>query len=306
VTSPKVTVGLPVYNGERYLAETLDSILAQDFEDFELLVSDNASTDGTAQILREYAERDPRVTVHRQLHNVGAAANYNWLAQHARGEYFKWAGYDDLLDPRMLTACVATLDGDPEVVLAYPETTMIDASGTSRGPYAERLSVEHACVVARVAHLAYRVNLCNACFGVMRTSVLRQTGIIRPFISSDITFLAEMAAQGRFRLVSQPLFFRRVHDGSSRQGDVTLAEVARWFDPANARGPRFPRVRLIWETSLALTRAPLRPRDSVASAIVFAVVYTYRRLRAVAGRARRVAVGQPLTRPEYIHRMRDA
>ncbi len=92
MTFPKVTVGLPVYNGERYLRATLDSILAQDFEDFELLVADNASTDGTPQILQEYAERDGRVVVHRQPRNLGAAANYNWLAINARGEYFKWAG----------------------------------------------------------------------------------------------------------------------------------------------------------------------------------------------------------------------
>ena len=298
---PRLTIGLPVYNGEAYLEETLESLLAQDFEDFELVVSDNASTDATTGIVASFATRDPRVRLVRNPRNLGAAQNYNLLVRDSRTELFKWAGYDDLHEPGHLSACVAALDANPAAVLAFPQATIIDGSGRRVREYEEKLRVVAATPWARVASFAWRFNLCNACFGVMRRDVMATTGLIRPYISSDVTFLAEMAARGTFELVPEPLFLRRIHEASSRQGRSTSADVARWFDPAGRGAPAFVRLRLLGHTAgaLATGTAPLPAR--LLAAVGFATSYTARRLRIAGGQLRDRARGGAPAPAELIH-----
>src|SRR6185436_6923974 len=107
---PRVSIGVPVYNGERYLAATLDSLLAQTFDNFEIIVSDNASSDRTAQLALEYAERDSRVRYTRNPRNLGAGANYRRAFQLSRGQYFRWSAADDISAPESLARCVEVLD----------------------------------------------------------------------------------------------------------------------------------------------------------------------------------------------------
>src|SRR5690349_16130603 len=128
--APRLSVGLPVYNGENYLAESIEALLGQSYEDFELIISDNASTDGTADICRRYQQKDPRIRYLRQEHNIGAAPNHNILVEQARGELFKWASHDDLYARDLLERCVDALDQFPHVVLAHSWTALIDDSGT--------------------------------------------------------------------------------------------------------------------------------------------------------------------------------
>jgi glycosyltransferase involved in cell wall biosynthesis len=108
-TNPKVTIGVPVYNGEKYLAAALDTLLAQSFEDFELIISDNASTDCTEEIARAYAARDGRVRYERSGANRGCAWNHNRVFALARGRYFRWAAHDDLCAPTLLARTVELL-----------------------------------------------------------------------------------------------------------------------------------------------------------------------------------------------------
>src|SRR3954470_23138397 len=108
--TPRVTIGLPVYNGARYLAEAIESVLAQTFTDFELVISDNASTDATAAIALQYAARDPRVRYSRNRENIGSARNFGRAFELATGEFFKWMASDDLISPEFLENCVAALD----------------------------------------------------------------------------------------------------------------------------------------------------------------------------------------------------
>ncbi len=298
---PLVTVGLPVHNGQRYLAETLDSLLAQDLRDFELLIADNGSDDATPDICLEYARRDARVRVHRIEVNHGAAWNYNRLVGLAKGRYFKWAGYDDLLDPGVLSACVEALERDPAAVVAYPPTVIIDGDGRRVQVYDDRLQLRQRTASQRVAVLASRIGLCNPCFGVMRTAVLQRTGLIRPYVSSDVTLLAEMAAYGCFAPVDGPAFHRRIHAGSSRQGRTTMAEVARWFDTSRRSAPRAPRLRLLVETTLALGRTGLPRGQRSAAACAFAAVFCLRRTRVAVGRWRRRLTGQRVRPVELIH-----
>src|ERR1700722_18249656 len=135
VSVPRLTIGLPVYNGESTIEEALDALLGQTYQDFELIVSDNASTDRTADICRRYAEQDSRIRYVRQAHNIGLVSNHIFLMEQARGELFKWASHDDLYARDLLARCVEALDEDPDVVLAHSWSAMIDGSGDVIGTF---------------------------------------------------------------------------------------------------------------------------------------------------------------------------
>ena len=128
-TGPRLSIGLPVYNGEDYLAESLEALLGQTYEDFELIISDNASTDGTADICRRYARQDSRIRYFRQSRNLGCNPNHNFVIEQARGELFKLASDDDLYARDLLKRCVDVLDECPRYVLAHSWSALIDASG---------------------------------------------------------------------------------------------------------------------------------------------------------------------------------
>jgi hypothetical protein len=272
MSSPRVTIGLPVFNGERYLAETLESILAQDFEDFELVVADNASTDRTRDIVRRFAERDHRIRLVTSDENRGAAWNFSRLVAQARGEYFKWASGDDLVRPQYLSRCVQVLDDDAGVVLAYARTSLIDADGGWLRDHDDGMHLPQEQAWSRLRDFAMNRWLCNACFGVMRTDVMRSTGLIGPTVSSDVTFLAEMALAGKIHEVPDRLFLRRVVDTSCGLGELSRAEVSAWFDPRRrvSRTPPMLRVfrdieRVIWRT-----RAPLADRARTSAQFTYA------------------------------------
>ena len=303
MSTPRLTIGLPVYNGEAYLAETLESLLAQDFEDFELVVSDNASTDATVGIVESFAARDTRVRLVRNDENRGAVYNYNRLVADSRAELFKWSGYDDLLEPGCLRSCVAALDANPAAVIAFAQATIIDGAGRRVRPYEEKLDVAATAPWRRVASFAWRFNLCNACFGVMRREAMAATGLIRPYTSSDVTFLAEMAALGSFQLVDQPLFLRRIHEASSRQGHATATEVAKWFDPAARRAPSFVRLNLLRRTTAALATGAAPIPDRLWAAAGFATAYSARRARIAAGEFRAKFRGRATGPAALIHQV---
>ncbi len=108
--APRVSIGMPVYNGGLFIREALDSLLAQTFTDFELIISDNASTDGTESICREYADKDARIRYVRQAQNLGAAANFKFVLDESVGEYFMWAAADDVWLPTFVRVCVGLLE----------------------------------------------------------------------------------------------------------------------------------------------------------------------------------------------------
>src|SRR5437867_8743488 len=137
--TPRVNIGMPVYNGERFLEEAIDSMLNQSFKDFELIISDNASTDRTQEICRAYLARDRRIRYFQNQTNLGATANFNRVFELSSGEYFKLANADDLSAPDLLAKCVAVLDAHPEVVLCYPKTTIIDENGDMIRQYEDNL-----------------------------------------------------------------------------------------------------------------------------------------------------------------------
>ncbi|MBF9131037.1 glycosyltransferase family 2 protein [Plantactinospora sp. S1510] len=290
-SAPRVTLGVPLYNAERYLESCLDALLAQDYPDFEIIVSDNASTDRTWEICQTYAAKDARIRLYRNPRNFGGHVNYTRVVELARGELFKWVAYDDVCLPSYLRTCVAALDAaGPQAVLAYPRTVLIDESGEVIGPYADRLDLRDPRPWRRVARVARNINLCHAHFGVFRMSALRRTGMIRPFLSSDYTLIAEVARLGEIHEVAEPLFLRRMHGGSTRQAKgATPASALAWYGQAGRR-VRAPRLRMLAETLRMLSTGsdPLGTR--ISSAAAFLATWWARRVRVRLGRLRRSVV----------------
>jgi glycosyltransferase involved in cell wall biosynthesis len=253
---PRLTIGIPVFNGERHLAETLAAILAQDFTDFEVIVSDNASTDRTTDIAAAFAARDPRVRLVRNAKNIGAVANYNQLVEMARGSYFKWASDDDLLAPTYVSSCVAVLDREPDAVLAYGKTRLIDDAGQVIRDHRDGMHLPSPLPWVRLRDFATHRWLCSPIFGVIRTSVLRTT-FLGPGDSADVTFLAQVSLAGRVLEVPEYLFFRRVTMDSRGLGDTNAEQDAEWF--GTARQPRrgMPMARVFIDIMRSIRRADL-------------------------------------------------
>ncbi len=258
----KVSIGLPVYNGERYLAKALDSLLVQTFTDFEVIISDNASTDRTAEICAAYLECDPRIRYYRNEQNIGAAPNFNRTFELATGMYFKWAAADDMLAPTFLEKCVAVLDTDSSVVVAYPWTQYIDAHGNNLAgsPHNGKHRADSTRVAARFHDLINYDHYCHQVFGVIRVSVLRNTGLIRSYSEGDRLLLAELGLMGRFCEIPEYLFLNRSHPD---QSSVSLGQKSNrliytaWFNPANAGQLQLPTWQLYQDYFQAVHRIEL-------------------------------------------------
>ena len=264
-----VSIGLPVYNGADYLETAIENLLSQTHSEIELIIADNASTDRSLEIAQSAADRDARVRVLPAQENLGAAWNYNRAVESATGRYFKWAAHDDLCEPTYVERCVEALDADDGLVLAYPKTVIINEHGDRVRDYEDNLDIGHASASARAAALMWRVGLCNAVFGVIRTEALRDTAMIGLFDSSDVSLLAELALRGRFHEVPERLFLRRRHMGASRKANTDARSVAAWFgDSAKAGRSR----SLLGGYAAAVRRWDAGPVEKAKAAAVFATV----------------------------------
>jgi glycosyltransferase involved in cell wall biosynthesis len=272
--NPKVSIGLPVFNGERYLTEAIDSILSQTFTDFEIIISDNASTDRTEEICREYADRDSRIRYHRNATNIGGSRNENLTIQLARGEYFHIGADDDLLAPELLAKCVEVLDNDPSLVLCYSNIFHIDEHGRSLGkiePEDLATSIEPD---ERFRDLLkpHRVDFL---YGLIRTDILHKTELEPPYPESDLIFGCELGLYGRFYKIPEYLFYRRTHAEAFTTLDLDrrmfwtqpqMQNVPKWLMPFWVQF--YGHFGLFWlELSHLLRiiwRTPLTPRERIS------------------------------------------
>jgi glycosyltransferase involved in cell wall biosynthesis len=263
-TEPRLSLGLAVYNGENYLAESLDALLGQSYEDFELIISDNASTDGTADICRRYKKQDSRVRYVRQPRNIGLSPNHNFVVEEARGELFKWASNDDLYARDLLKRCVDALDEYPHVVLAHSWTAKIDASGTVTEAFEYPLATATQRAPERFRSILFDSGG-DDCYGIIRTDVLRRTAMIDSYHHADRTIVAEIGLHGPFFQVPDWLYFRRDHAEMAERACPTMRSRCVNMDPRRANRLRHPAVRLygeyVWAYIAAIRRAPLSPAD---------------------------------------------
>jgi glycosyltransferase involved in cell wall biosynthesis len=249
-----------VYNGEKYVAESIEALLGQSFTDFELIISDNASTDGTGEISRHYEKEDSRVRYFRQPQNIGLSPNHNFVAEQARGELFKWASNDDLYARDLLERCVDALDKHPDVVLAHSWTARVDASGTVSKAFEYPLNTSSPRAPERFRSLLF-VSGGDDDYGVMRTEVLRRTAMQESYHHADRTIIAELSLYGRFYQVPDWLYFRRDHADRAERACPTMRSRCANMDPRRADRLRHPAVRLygeyLWAYVTAIHRAPL-------------------------------------------------
>ena len=252
---------MPVFNGEAYLQEALDSILAQTYTDFEVVISDNGSTDRTEDICAGYVTQDSRVRYFRNSENLGAAWNYNHVFGLCSSEFFKWAAHDDVLAPDFLLECVKPLEGDDSVVLSYPDVAVIDAQGDLLQEYDLGLEADTAQPHRRFRSLLHARHRCLPIFGVIRADALQRTPLIGSYVSSDRVLLARLALMGRLRQVPGTLFFARSHPQQSVQSHSDWATYSAWFDPALGKQVVFRHRRLLSEHRAAIRETPLRQAE---------------------------------------------
>jgi len=274
---PRLSIGLAVYNGEKYLAESLDAVLGQTYEDFELIISDNASTDGTAEICRRYEKDDSRIRYVRQPRNIGAAPNHNFLFQQSRGELFKWAAADDLYARDLLQRCVDALDEYRDVVLAHCWTAAIDDTGNVTQALEYPLATDSPRAPERFRstlfmnrggndHVSdYGVIRADDMYGVIRANVLRRVAPHDSYYYADRTIMTEIALLGPFHQHPDWLYFRRDHSDRAQHAHPTLRGRCANLDPRRADRLRHPTARLlaeyIWGYVAAIRRAPLSAAD---------------------------------------------
>ena len=259
---PTVSIGLAVYNGERFLEEAIDSILGQTYTDFELIISDNASTDRTEEICRRYAANDARIRYVRNKKNIGGANNENQTYALAQGKYFRLAADDDVCAPELLARCTAILDKHPEVILAHSKIMKIDARGDQLGILDADLATSD-WPSRRFRDMIDMNHNCESTYGLVRSRALARTSLQQNYTDSDRTLLAELALLGKFYQIPEVLFFKRYHDQMSTQQYTDWRERMHWFGDVDSRAYAMPHWRQFIHYLQIITRTPLPFRERI-------------------------------------------
>jgi glycosyltransferase involved in cell wall biosynthesis len=260
VKAPKVSVGLPVYNGERFVSEAIEAVLKQSFGDLELIISDNASSDRTEQICRDYAASDKRVRYYRNCVNVGVNPNYRRVFSLSTAEYFKWVTHDDLQTLDFLEKSVPIMDRDRGIVVCYPRVAVIDQHGNvlKRRSYGLDTDSRHFLKPDKRLQQILCINWGSPpLYGLMRSSVLRRTPLLGSTYAADQVLLAELALHGRFHEIPEDLLLHREHAHRSVYENPSRHSLTAFQDPTNARGIIFPAWRVLRDYVSAIWRAPI-------------------------------------------------
>lgn len=258
--SPRVSLSLPVYNGEKFIEQGIQSILDQDFEDFELVITDNASIDRTEEICIRFADRDPRIRYFRNDRNLGAAGNFNRGFELTSGEYFKWCAHDDFISPDYLRECVNVLDGSTGAAIAYGNLVGIDQDGNLNGYVEKDLPDINGSSAALRFRSLLDGGLVAAVFGLYRRDALAKTPLHKPYFTSDLALLAEMALLGRIIHAPGAILYNREHP--TRSTMLRNTERVAWQEPnASSQNPLEFSNRILQLTEVVFRRrreAPLR------------------------------------------------
>jgi glycosyltransferase involved in cell wall biosynthesis len=268
---PLVSVGVPVFNGEAFLEDAIRSTLAQTLGNLELILCDNASTDRTAEICREYAARDQRVRYFRNPRNLGAAANYNLAFSLARGRYFKWLAHDDRMLPSFLSKTYRVLEERSDAVLCNTVISYIDAAGVQLGLYDSKLAgTDSFAPSARFAWMVLRSHTCVDFFGLIRREALRDSLLHGSFHGADRALLAQLALRGRMIQLPAPLLAIREHPNRYTRVQQRSADRAAWHDSAHGGQASFPTWRLYREYVRMVRREKLTPTERSRCYVVLA------------------------------------
>jgi glycosyltransferase involved in cell wall biosynthesis len=283
-STPLLSIGLFVYNGESFIRKALDSLLGQTFRDFELIISDNASTDRTPEICLEYAAQDPRIRFYQASKNMGAGWNVRRVYFLARGKYFKWAACDDVCGPTFLETCMAALERDPEVVVAHTKTQVVDEQGKFLEDYEWPLATNSPNALTRFRDLLLNDHMCYQIFGVMRMDALKKLPPQGSYVNSDGVLLAQLGLLGKFYEAPERLFISTRHMGQSSKTLPTRVKVKKrrfrltnrhgtlpspeWWDPTQTKMITFPEWRQLREYFLSVWNAPLCQTERLSGSLL--------------------------------------
>jgi glycosyltransferase involved in cell wall biosynthesis len=254
----RVSIAIPAYNVEAFVGLSIESLLGQSYGDIEVVISDNASTDGTEEICRSYAAKDARVRYVRRQTNIGGPGNFRYVFSLCSGELHKWSTADDYWHKDFVAKAVGVLDSNPDVVLCYPKTRMVDVTGAPIEDYDDNLHLLDESPTKRFADVIDRLSLCHAHLGLIRRSALARTRLIAPHKWSDMDFIAEMALYGKFWVLPEVMFFRRWHPESSSWARTSEDHQRKYYDPAqkfNYHKMLF--LKKYWHLTTSVLRAPI-------------------------------------------------
>ena len=216
---PHVSIGMPVYNEDKFIRQALDSILAQDYHNFELIISDNASTDETSKICQEYALKDSRIRYYHNETNIGSADNFNVVFHLASGPFFMWVSGHDLREPNYLAECVSMLSRNPEAVLCYSDALWIDINGKILEEMKIAIDFHEEENKDRFVKILYELTYNYPIYGLIRSDKLRSTQLFKQFIGTDVLLLCELSLYGDFIRIPHPLIFMRRLDDYGKWSD---------------------------------------------------------------------------------------
>ncbi len=257
-----VSIGLPVYNGARYLRSALDSLVGQDYPNFEIIISDNASDDETETICRDYAARDSRIQYTRAERNMGPVWNAVQVYKAARGQYFLLAAHDDLRHPKYLSRCVAELERNPGALFCCTGVNFIDGEGydiTDTFPV-RSLRPVGATPRRRLQALA-RSTFWIDVYSLMRTPALQETIFGQEQWGGDILIVSALCLRGEVAEVPERLFSYRCSFDKSAQ------DIAHVINPAGNLAVSW--IRLTLEMLKDISRAPLGLTERAGLSLMF-------------------------------------
>jgi glycosyltransferase involved in cell wall biosynthesis len=231
-STPRISIGVPAYNSAATIGTAIESLLGQTYRDFEIIVSDNASTDATREIVERFAHQDHRIRYVYQAENIGANLNYSFVAKAARGEYFKWASSSDWYAPRFLESCLQALEQNKDAVLAAPRTRLFTGDLESAINYEHDIEVLETSPAARLKTLSSTLQLNNALNGLIRMDALRRTSMIEPYYRADEVLMGHLAMLGKLLLVDEYLYYRRME----------AATATALQDPISWRKHHYPKL----------------------------------------------------------------
>lgn len=195
---------MPLYNGEPYLKDALRCLLRQSHADFELIISDNASNDGTEKICRELADTDPRVRYIRQDKNIGPLANFQLVLSEATGKYFMWAAHDDRWHPDFIKRLVSLLEDDPGCALAFSNYIVRNLdTGTETfhkvyAPNSQSLVIHYLMRIIRMCP--------SMIYGLYRKEAMDKEILTESFDYADVHYVLELASRKRVRILDDFLY----------------------------------------------------------------------------------------------------
>ena len=268
MSASPITVGLPVYNGENYVAAAIASLQAQTFEDFILIISDNASEDSTGDICLDAARQDERIEYHRQPSNIGAPANYNFTLNRSESEFFMWHAHDDLRAPSYLESAYEAMNDWPDASVVFTRAMLIGPGGEPirEKPRPDSLLADRPHARLRAAITSRHADI--VLFGLMRRNLLELTGKHGSFMGGDRLLIAELALLGRFVELEDILFFNRDHPDRyvrMERSRETERLRAAWWDPEKAGKITMPRWQGFFSYLSAVRSHPLSSRDRLLS-----------------------------------------